>query len=147
MRACCVTVFVTLTLLLLFGAPASARDTEVMRNAKAAAESEMGKAVLFSIPFYMKGEEHPGVAKKLIEVSTTQSTRGAFRSDKNSCEVAFLSCMKELQRKAQEAGGDAIIDIVSITRGTQTESPTDFRCVAGAIVVHVGLKAQIVKLE
>jgi hypothetical protein len=147
MRALCVTVFATLMFLLLFSVPASARDTDVMLNAKETAEGEMGEAVLFSIPFYMKGEKHPGVAKKLIEVSTTQSTRGAFRSDENSCDVAFLSCMKELQRKAQEAGGDAIIDIVSITRGTQTESPTDFRCVAGSIVVHVGLKAQVVKLE
>lgn len=147
MRALWVTVFLTSTLLLLFSVPASARDTDVMLNAKAAAESETGKAALFSIPFYMKDQKHPRVAKKLIEVSTNQSTRGAFRSDEKSCEVAFLSSMKVLQQKTQEAGGDAIIDIVSITRGKQTESPTDFRCVAGTMVVHVGLKAQIVKLE
>jgi hypothetical protein len=109
--------------------------------------SDHGKAFLFDIPIYMKGAKHPAVAKKLIEVSTNQSTRGAFRSDDASCRVAFLSAAKVLQDRAQEAGGDAVVDVVSITRRSQTEDATNFRCVAGAMVVHVGLKGSVVKLK
>jgi hypothetical protein len=127
--------------------PASARDTEVMLSAKAAAESEKGRAVLFDIPFFMKGQDHPKVTEELIEVSTSQSTRGAFRSDEASCNIAFLSAMKVLQTRAQSEKGNAIVDIVSITQDKQTESPSEFRCVAGTAVVHVALKAKIVKMN
>ncbi len=125
---------------------AQARETERFYPAKEAAESELGKAKLYSVPFYLKGQQHPQVKKTIFELSTDQSTRGVFRSDENSCRVAFLSAIRTLQNTAQEKGGDAIVDIVSITRGKQTESATDYRCVAGATVVHVGLKGKIVKL-
>lgn len=147
MRARWSNVFVISALLLLFAAPASARDTEVILDAKAAAESEQGKAALLDIPFYMKGQEHPEVVKKLIQVSANRSTRGVFRSDEDSCRVAFLSAMIVLQERAQTEGGDALVDVVSITRGKLTESPTEFRCIAGSTVVHVGLKAKIVKFK
>jgi len=132
--------------LVLSPVTAQARNTEQNFPAKEAAESELGKAKLFSIPFYLKGQKHPRVKKTIFELSTDQSTRGIFRSDEDSCRVAFLSAIRALQNKAQEKGGDAIIDIVSITRGKQTESATDYRCVAGSTVVHVGLKGKIVKL-
>ena len=124
---------------------ALARNTEQSFPAKEAAESEIGKAKLFSIPFYLKGQSHPKVKKTIFELSTDQSSRGVFRSDENSCQVAFLSAIRALQNTAQEKGGDAIVDIVSITRGKQTESATNYRCVAGSTVVHVGLKGKIVK--
>lgn len=125
---------------------AQARETERFYPAQEAAESELGKAKLYSVPFYLKGQQHPQVKKTIFELSTNQSTRGVFRSDENSCRVAFLSAIRVLQNRAQEKGGDAIIDIVSITRGKQTESSKDYRCIAGATVVHVGLKGKIVKL-
>ena len=63
-----------------------------------------------------------------------------------SCQVALLSALRELQEIAQNDGGNAITEIVSITQGKQTESATEYRCVAGGMVVHVGLKAKIVKI-
>jgi hypothetical protein len=51
-----------------------------------------------------------------------------------------------LQERAQDEGGDAIVDIVSITRRKKTESASEFRCVAGALIVHVGLRGTIVRL-
>ena len=80
-------------------------------------------------------------------MNTSRSTSGAFRSDETSCKVAFLSAAKALQQRAQEAGGDAVVDIVSTTRKSQTEDATNFRCVAGTWVVHVGLKGRVVKLK
>ena len=41
---------------------------------------------------------------------------------------------------------NAVVDIVSVTWGKQTESATEFRCIAGTFVVHVGLKGKLVKL-
>ena len=125
---------------------AYARNTEHFFPAQEAADSELGRAKLFGEAFYLKGQKHPKVAKSIGEYATDQSTRGAFRTDEASCQVAFLSAIRELQVQAQRKGGNAIIDIVSTTRGKRTESATNYRCIAGSAVVHVGLKGKIVKL-
>ena len=135
-----------LSLILIAPLGAQARESTHNLSAKDAAESELGKARLYDVPFYLKGQKHPKVTKVVFEVSTEQSTRGAFRSDDASCQVAFLSAIRELQNTAREKGGDAIVDIVSITWNKETESASEYRCVAGTFVVHVGLKGKIVKL-
>ena len=129
-------------------APSAAfgRDTEVILPVSGAVQSDI-KSHLTDVVFYMKGAKHPAVAKEFATVSASRSTRGAFRSDQASCRVAFLSSMRALQDRAAQEGGDAIIDVVYVTRGEHTESASDFRCVAGAVIVHVGLKGTIVKLE
>lgn len=133
--------------LLAAAGTASARDTEVLLPVAEAVSSELAKARLFDVPYFLKGQETPPVKERLRQVDTTQSTRGAFRSDEESCNVAFLSALRVLQERVQKEGGGAIVDIVSITRGKMTESPTEFRCVAGTMVVHVGLRGTIVELE
>ena len=136
-----------LSILLLSPATAFARDTERFCSAEQAAQSERGRAHLLGIPFYLKGQEHPPAKTSLLEVTTSQSTRGAFRSDEASCRVAFLSAVRVLQERARANDGDAIIDIVSVTRDEQTESSSQFRCAAGSMVVNVGLRGTVVKLS
>ncbi len=136
-----------LALLLVWAAPAGARNTERFLSARAAAESEKGRAYLLDVPFYLKGEPHPPVAKEISEVTSANSASGAMRGDASSCQSAFLSALKNLQQRARESGADAIVDLVSITRGQETESASDFRCVAGAVIAHVGLKGKLVDLR
>jgi len=138
-----------LVLLAVLVAPlaASARNDEVILPVQGALESEVGDRVPTDVKFFMKGQSHPGVAKEMATLSTNQSTRGAFRSDSSACNVAFVSALRKLASRAQQSGGDAVINVVSITREKTTESATEFRCVAGSVVVHVGLKGTIVKLK
>ena len=125
---------------------AQARNTEHLYPVEEAKSSDLGEARLLDVPFYMKGQKHPKVKKTLSEVNTDRSTRGAFRSDSSSCQVAFLSALIVLQQRAMEKGGNAVVDIVSTTRGKKTESASEYRCIAGSVVVHVGLKGKIVTL-
>ncbi len=125
---------------------ASARDAELFHSARIAAERQLGKERLLDIPFYMKGEEHPGIKKTLGKTTANWVTRGAFRSKEESCEVAFLSAMIELQERAKAQGGNALVDVISITDSVESESATQFRCVAGLVVVKVGLKGTIVEM-
>ncbi len=133
-------------LALVVASSATARETEHLLSVQEVVESERGVAHLLDLPFYFKGQPHPKILKPISQVTTKQSTRGAFRSDEASCAVALLSALRDLQEIAQNDGGNAITEIVSITRGKQTESATQFRCVAGEMVVHVGLKAKVVKI-
>ena len=61
--------------------------------------------------------------------------------------MAFLSALINLQERAKRDGGEAIIDIKSITRGKETSSATEYWCVAGSTVVHVGLTGKVVQLK
>ena len=140
-------VFALSAIGLLVTPPAAfARDTEVLLPVAGAVQSDVDSH-LTDVRFYMKGTKHPAVAKEFAIVSVSRSTRGVFRSDAASCRVAFLSSMRALQDRVAQEGGDAIIDVVSMTRGKLTESTSDFRCIAGFAIVHVGLKGTIVKLE
>lgn len=138
-----------LVLSVVLAAPlvASARNTEVIQSVRGAIESDIKAHLRKDVSYFMKGQKHPRAAKELATVSTNQSTRGVFRSDEDSCNVAFLSAIRKLQDRAKLDGGDAVIDIVSVTRGTLTESASDFRCVAGSAIVHVGLRGTIVVLK
>lgn len=131
-------------LAVLTAVPADARNTEHLFDVKDAIDHGTGNANLLDIPYYMKGQAHPGVAKKIGTWTSNRSSRGAFRSDEASCQVAFLSALIRLQERAKSEGGNAIIDIVSVTRNTRTESATQYRCVAGGIIVHVGLEGTVV---
>ena len=137
----------SLALVLLLPLAAQARDTEVIVAAEGAVKSEHGVGYLLDVPFFLKGQPGAPTGKALLTVSTEQSTRGVFRSDEASCRVAFLTALRELQERAQRGGGDAVVDIVSVTRGVRTESPTDFRCIAGAMIVHVALEGTVVDLD
>lgn len=130
----------------LFLAPAvQARDTENIIPVEAATESAMGKQKLLDVPFYMIGQKHPKVKTRLGNYMASRKTRGAFRSDLESCKIAFLSAMISLQQRAQREGGDGIINIKSYTKNKNYESATNFRCIAGAFVVHVALTGDVVK--
>ena len=129
-------------------APATARNTEHFYNIQDAVTSGDGhENLLDEVAFYFEGQPHDTPRTVLGTFTARRSSRGAFRSDLASCQVAFLSALIRLQQVAVREGGDAIIDIQSITGGQTTSSSTDFRCVAGSVVVQVALKGTVVKLK
>lgn len=134
-------------ILLALPMSAFARNTEVNQPVEVAVQSDTKGHLLKDISYFMKGQKHPAVSRKLLSVTTKRSTRGLFRSDTASCNVAFLSAVRALQDRAMAEGGDSIIDITSITGSKTTESASEFRCVAGTSVVHVSLEGTIVKLK
>ena len=137
----------TLALVALLPLAGQARNTEVILPAEKAVTSPHGKKYLLDVPVFFKGQADAPRGKVLSTVTTEQASRGAFRSDEASCRVAFLTALRELQERARSGGGDAVVDIVSVTRDVRTESPTNYRCGAGAMIVHVALEGTIVELD
>lgn len=134
-------------LLLLIPAAALARDTEHVYSINAALQTKLAKERLLEVPFFFAGQHHPAVASSLGEWQTKKTTRGAFRSDQEACQVALLSGIIQLQKRAVKQGASAIVDIESITMAQPLASATEYRCVAGSVVVHVSLKGRLVKLH
>jgi len=126
---------------------ADARTTFHELSAKQAAESEIGKAKLLEVPFYLSGQKHAKVARDFGVFTANKRTNAFGKSDEAACQIAFLSAIISLQKRATELGGDAVIDIKSITKHNDLDSATDYRCAAGGVIANVVLTGRVVKFE
>lgn len=135
------------TCLIAIPLAAAARNTELTLSAAGAASSEEGRRKLSRIAFFLKGQGHRPVKHELGEWSVHGKVQAVLRTDDQACQAAFLSALAALQARAQQEGGNAIVRIESITRRKQTTSSTDYRCVVGATVAHVGLRGDVVVLD
>jgi hypothetical protein len=133
--------------LLLAAAPASARETFHDIPVEDATKSARGMKKLLDVPFYMGGQAHPPTARDLGEFKSNRRTNAFGKSDQKACQIAFLSALISLQERARREGGDAVVDVKSVTKHRDLESPTEFRCVAGTFVANVALTGRVVRLS
>ena len=68
------------------------------------------------------------------------------KSDKEACDWAFLSAIKSLYTRTGELGGNAVVNIRSITDNWPETSETEYVCRAGNVVAKVYLQGTIVTL-
>lgn len=134
--------------LLFSPAPLLAADTWHELSAANALKSPMGQDKLLpDIKVYLKGQPHPGVAREFGEFATNQRSNAFGKPAETACNTAFLSAVIALQKRAVREGGNAVIDIYSITRDEKFESAEKFRCIAGMIISNVALKGTVVTLR
>lgn len=131
---------------LLLAGPASARNTFHDFDAAKAKAEGVGRENLLDVPVYLAGERHAAEAQDLGVFRTNMRTNAANKSDEEACQIAFLSALISLQNRARALGGDAVVDVRSITKNNDLTSATQYRCVAGAFVANVALEGRVVKL-
>lgn len=123
------------------------RETIVDLDVKTAVATGHGHERLLGIPFYMKGQAHPAVAEDLGVFRSNKRTNAFNKSDEEACQIAFLSAVITFQERARSMGGDAIVDLESITKDNPLQSATQFRCAAGNVVANVALSGRVVRLK
>ncbi|MBP0597846.1 excinuclease ATPase subunit [Herbaspirillum sp. LeCh32-8] len=127
---------------------AQARDTKHLLSIEEAQAMKDKEGVLDgSVKFYFAGQSTPAVATKLSTDVTNQKTNAVGKSDEEACKWVFLSALVQLQKKAQQLGGNAVVNIVSYYKKNEMASATQFECHAGATIAGVALKGDIVKLK
>ncbi|MBU0675778.1 MAG: excinuclease ABC subunit A [Proteobacteria bacterium] len=142
-------IFMAVLFSLLFCAgSASAADQWHQFPVDNAIHGALGKDKLLpGIKLFMKGEKHPGLQKKLGEFEANKRSNGLGKSDQVACDVAFLSALISLQSRAQREGGNAVVDIYTITKDRKFESVTEYSCLAGKMVVNVALMGTVAQLD
>lgn len=142
--------FVTAAFALLIVAPpgASARDDHLrFPVSDAMGTTDAQNQLTGEVEFFFGEESQPAVASRLGTYTSNKKTNAFGKSDKEACERAFLSAMIQFQERALSEGGDAVIDIRSIYRGNNLDSPTEYICGAGAFVAGVTFEGTVVKLS
>jgi uncharacterized protein YbjQ (UPF0145 family) len=125
---------------------AGARDTFHDYDIQQAISSELGKEKLLDVPIYFAGQAHGAVASDLGIFTSNRRTNAFGKADEQACRIAFLSAVIALQTRAQKEGGNAVVDIKSITKHKELESSIQFRCVAGNVVANVVLSGRVVRI-
>ncbi|HEX8611805.1 MAG TPA: excinuclease ATPase subunit [Telluria sp.] len=139
----------TMAVLAVIGSalPAHAADKKIMLPFAGAMEDNGAKERLGdSIQFYFGAQKTPKVLEKRGSDQTSQKTNAFGKTDQAVCHWAFLSAMLALQKRAQEVGADAVINITSNYKNVTYSSETDFECHVGNIVGGVALKGDFVRL-
>jgi uncharacterized protein YbjQ (UPF0145 family) len=99
-----------------------------------------------SVKFYFGDQPTPPVISKITSDKTSLRTNGFGKSAEKACNWVFLSAMLQLQKRAQDVGANAVINIVSNFKDVEMSSQTEFECADGAIMAGVALKADFVKI-
>jgi uncharacterized protein YbjQ (UPF0145 family) len=126
---------------------ATARETDHKFPVQHALDSAVAKKKLLDVPFFMVGQKHDKAVKDLGVFKSSKTSSGFSKSDQDGCDQAFLSAIISLQERAKKEGGDAVVDIKSVTKGNNMESDTEYGCLAGALVIRVSLEGHVVKLK
>lgn len=99
------------------------------------------------VRFFFGNQSHPRIKRTIGTFSTHRTTNAFLKSDKEACDWGFLSALKSLWQRAEKEGGNAIIDIHSITTGKTVNSPRNYVCRAGNVVAKVYLEGKVVVVK
>ena len=142
-----VTSVAVLILCLTTALPVQARDTKHLLPIAVAMEAKDAQDELDgSVKFYFGDQPPPQVVTVLGSDVSNRKTNAFGKSDEKACNWAFLSAMVALEKRAQQMGANAVINIVSYYNRKVMSSATEFECHAGAIIAGVVLKGDFVKI-
>jgi uncharacterized protein YbjQ (UPF0145 family) len=128
--------------------PLEARNTKHLLPIAAALEVKDAQDKLDgSVKFFFGNQETPKVLTKLGSDISNRKTNAFGKTDEKACNWAFLSAMVALEKRAQQLGANAVVNIVSYYDRKVMSSTTEFECHAGAIIAGVVLKGDFVKIE
>ena len=139
------TLFVVFSVVAIW--PVQARNTKhLLPIATALAVKDAQEKLDGSIKFFFGNQETPKIAGKLGSDMSNRKTNAFGKSDETACNWAFLSAMIALEKRAQQLGANAVVNIVSYYDRKVMSSTTEFECHAGAVIAGVVLRGDFVKL-
>ena len=100
-----------------------------------------------NIKFYFGNASHPEISKSFGTFVTNKKTNAVGKSDQKACEWVFLSALLALEKRAEDEGGNAVVNIHSFYKKNEMSSETVFECHAGVFVAGVALKGTVVRID
>ena len=130
-------------------ATAAGRDDHIKLPIQGALEKGQSykDTVGSDIKLFWGTQKTPAIAQKMGEFTSNKKTNAANKSDQDACDLAFISAVIALQQRARKEGGNAVVNIRSVYKKEDSDSPTDYVCGAGRIMAGVALRGTVVKLK
>jgi uncharacterized protein YbjQ (UPF0145 family) len=130
-------------------ASAAGRDDHIKLPIQGALEKGQSykEKVGSDIRLFWGPQKTPAVDRKMGEFTSNKKTNAANKSDQEACDLAFISAVIALQQRARKEGGNAVVNIRSVYKNEDSDSPSEFICGAGKIMAGVALRGTVVKLK
>ena len=129
-----------------FPGSAGARDEVVKQSIEDAMATDTAQSFT-GVEFYF-GDQAYAEPKRKLGYYTSKKTTNAFnKSDYDACQWAFLSAVKSFYHRALREGGNAVVNIQSITTGKPFKHAELFECRAGNVIAKVYLSGDVVELR
>ena len=130
-------------------ASAKGRDDHIKLPIQGALEKGQSykEKVGSDIRMFWGSQKTPAVDRKMGEFTSNKKTNAANKSDQEACDIAFISAVISLQQRARKEGGNAVVNIHSVYKNEDSDSPSEFICGAGKIMAGVALRGTVVKLK
>jgi hypothetical protein len=99
-----------------------------------------------AVKFFFAEQATPPIQTRLGSYVATPRTGAAGKSDVQACNEALLWTLLALEKRAQQAGANAVVNIVSFYQKKEMSSVSQFECHVGNVIVGVAMKGELVKL-
>ena len=140
----CATV---LSLCALFASAAHARNVQLILPIAAALEAtDIPDRPTASVKFFFGNQAVPQILTKVESYVAAPKTGAMGKSDQRACHEAFLWTLVALEKRAQQKGANAVVNIASFYKKHEMSSATEFECHVGNVIVSVVLKGDLVKI-
>ena len=126
---------------------AHARNVELLIPiADAMAATGLRDGPTGAVKFFFATQQSPKILKNLGSYLAAPRTGAMGLYDQRACHEAFLWTLVDLEKRAQRAGANAVVNIVSYYRKKERASITDFECHVGNVIATVWLKGDLVNI-
>jgi len=129
--------------------PANSRAEDKLQNfsvkhalASAVAKDKLDKG----IKTYMMGQSVPGLQKRFRAYKSNKRGNAVGKSTQDACDIAFISALIALQQRADKEGGNAVVDIYSLTKDKKMQSSENYSCNAGGMIANVVLMGTVARV-
>lgn len=122
--------------------PVWARDTIVHIPLQQVLDSADFKSKSNGMKFQLGGKE---VTTGLGIIESHKRTNALNKSDQEACRWVAESVLLDLEAKARQMGGSAVVNIVSVYKNLDFKSDKEFECHAGTLMAAVGMRGMVVK--
>lgn len=134
------------SVLVLTAVPAAARDTkDLIPISVVISMPEVACELDQNLKLYFGNQQGPQGTSRGVTIANPK-TSGVGTKDRQGYRRVMLSAPMELQKKARNVGGIAVMGIESSYKEQPFVSETEFECHAGGIIIGVALRRTIVKV-
>ena len=136
----------TIALLLLAAGVWSSAALAVDENPKFPIKHALDKGQQYKdkispdIRLYFGPQKTPAVQKRIGEWTSTRNSNSANKPDQDACDIAFISAVIALQDRARKEGGNAVVNIKSLSKLGVNDSASDYICTSGKVIARVQLR-------
>lgn len=132
---------------LLASIPAMARDDVIqMPIQDAMATPDAQQKLDGSVKFFFGDTQHPAILQSFATLVANEKTNSVNKTALHACQWAFLSALVKFQKRAEQLGANAVVNIHSYYKREDVSSDTTIQCHDGFLMTGVALRGNFVKL-